>query len=71
MQDLAVSRFADRDSQEVRGYLETLQNVSIVLKPYLASKYSKKNTLHKGKYKHGENLVEYLQSQLPGCQSNV
>src|SRR3990167_3647337 len=26
MQGLAVSKFADRDSQEVQGYLETLQN---------------------------------------------
>ena len=27
MRGLAVSKFADRDSQEVQGYLETLQNV--------------------------------------------
>jgi len=26
MRGLAVSKFADRDSQEVQGYLETLQN---------------------------------------------
>ncbi len=27
MHGLAVSKFSDRDSQEVQGYLETLQNV--------------------------------------------
>ena len=27
MQGLSVRKFADRDSQEVQGYLETLQNV--------------------------------------------
>ena len=27
MQGLSVSKFADRDSQEVQGYLETLRNV--------------------------------------------
>ena len=63
MQGLAVSKFADRDSQEVQGYLETLQNVfdhyqtlplreSIIMSLHKELlKYSSKDELQRGKYK--------------------
>lgn len=66
---LTISQFSDRDSQEVQGYLETLQNVfdSYQTLPLRASvitslhnelmKYSDKDKLHKGSYKKQENLV--------------
>lgn len=72
MQGLAVSKFADRDSQEVQGYLETLQNVfdsfqTLPLREGMIQslhnellKYSEKDKLHKGKYKKGENTVGVL-----------
>jgi Fic family protein len=68
MQGLAVSKFADRDSQEVQGYLETLQNVfdnyqtlplreSIVMSLHKELlKYSTKDELQRGKYKQKENI---------------
>ena len=72
MQGLAVSKFADRDSQEVQGYLETLQNVfdhyqtSPLREGVIASlhkellKYSTKDELQRGKYKQKENTVGVL-----------
>lgn len=72
MQGLAVSKFSDRDSQEVQGYLETLQNVfdsyqSLPLREGMIEslhnellKYSEKDNLHKGKYKKTENTVGVL-----------
>ena len=72
LQGLAVSKFADRDSQEVQGYLETLQNVfdgfqTLPLREGMIQslhnellKYSEKDKLHKGKYKKGENTVGVL-----------
>ena len=69
MQGLAVSKFADRDSQEVQGYLETLQNVfdSYQTLPLREStilalhkellKYSTKDELQRGQYKKKENTV--------------
>ncbi len=72
MQGLAVSKFADRDSQEVQGYLETLQNVfdhyqtlpmreSIIMSLHKELlKYSSKDELQRGKYKHDENIVGVL-----------
>ena len=72
MQGLAVSKFADRDSQEVQGYLETLQNVfdsypSLSIREGMITslhnellKYSEKDKLHKGKYKTTENTVGVL-----------
>jgi Fic family protein len=69
MQGIAVSKFSDRDSQEVQGYLETLQNVfdsynKLPLREGMISslhrellKYSKKDELHRGRYKQEENLV--------------
>src|SRR3990167_11404383 len=69
MRGLAVSKFADRDSQEVQGYLETLQNVfdSYQTLPFRESvitslhnqllKYSAKDDTHRGGYKNKENTV--------------
>ncbi len=72
MQGLSVSKFADRDSQEVQGYLETLQNVfdSYQSPPLREStikslhkellKYSNKDDIHRGDYKKTENTVGVL-----------
>ncbi len=66
---LNISKFSDRDSQEVQGYLETLQNVfdsyqTLPLREGVITslhnelmKYSDKDKLHKGSYKKQENLV--------------
>jgi len=70
MKNLTVTRMADRDIQEVRGYYETLNFVyeSYTELPltedtirYLHSmllQYSNKDSRHKGKYKNFENQVE-------------
>ena len=72
MRGLAVSKFADRDSQEVQGYLETLQNVfdSFQTLPLRESvitslhnqllKYSTHDDTHRGGYKKKENTVGVL-----------
>ena len=72
MQGLSVSKFADRDSQEVQGYLETLQNVfenyhnlplreSAILSLHKELlKYSTKDELQRGRYKQKENMVGML-----------
>lgn len=72
MRGLAVSKFADRDTQEVQGYLETLQNVfdSFQTLPLRESmiqslhnqllKYSHKDDTHRGDYKKKENTVGVL-----------
>ena len=72
MQGLAVSKFADRDSQEVQGYLETLQNVfdsfqTLPLREGVITslhnqllKYSHKDETHRGGYKKKENTVGVL-----------
>ncbi len=72
MQGLAVSKFADRDSQEVQGYLETLQNVfdsfqTLPLREGVITslhnqllKYSIKDDTHRGGYKKKENTVGVL-----------
>ncbi len=72
MRGLSVSRFSDRDSQEVQGYLETLQNVfdNYDILPFRESlilslhkellKYSTKDELHLGRYKKKENTVGVL-----------
>lgn len=72
MQGLAVSKFADRDSQEVQGYLETLQNVfdsyqKLPLRESIIQslhkellKYSTKDERQRGQYKKGENTVGVL-----------
>ncbi len=72
MRGLAVSKFADRDSQEVQGYLETLQNVfdsfqNLPLRESVITslhkellKYSNKDDTHRGDYKKKENTVGVL-----------
>src|SRR4030067_264165 len=72
MRGITISKFADRDSQEVQGYLETLQNVfdSYQTLPLRESavlslhnqllKYSTKDDTHRGKYKKKENTVGVL-----------
>lgn len=74
MRGLAVSKFADRDSQEVQGYLETLQNVfddyqALPLREGIITslhnqllKYSTKDETHRGIYKKKENTVGVLGS---------
>jgi Fic family protein len=69
LSNLSISKFSDRDSQEVQGYLETLQNVfdsyqTLSLREGVITslhselmKYSDKDRLHKGSYKKQENLV--------------
>lgn len=69
MQGLSLQKFADRDSQEVQGYLETLQNIfdsfqKLALRESTITslhkellKYSTKDDLHRGEYKHKENVV--------------
>ncbi len=72
MRGLAVSKFADRDTQEVQGYLETLQNVfdgfqTLPLRESVITslhnqllKYSNKDDTHRGGYKKKENTVGVL-----------
>ncbi len=72
MRGLAISKFADRDSQEVQGYLETLQNVfdsyqTLPLREGIITslhnqllKYSAKDDTHRGGYKKKENTVGVL-----------
>lgn len=72
MQGLLVSRFSDRDSQEVQGYLEVLQNVfdsfqALPLRESMITslhnqllKYSHKDDAHRGGYKKKENTVGVL-----------
>ncbi|KKU60156.1 MAG: Filamentation induced by cAMP protein Fic [Parcubacteria group bacterium GW2011_GWA2_47_12] len=72
MRGIAVSKFAERDSQEVQGYLETLQNVfeSFRTLPLRESvivslhnqllKYSTKDNVHRDGYKKKENTVGVL-----------
>lgn len=70
MRGLAMTKFADRDKQEVRGYYELLENVFDSWKhiPFTEStikhlhkellKYAKKDERHRGEYKKTENAVE-------------
>lgn len=72
MQGLSIQKFADRDSQEVQGYLETLKNVfdnhkdlslrEGVIKSFHKEllKHSTKDDLHRGDYKRKENIVGVL-----------
>lgn len=72
LQGLSVQKFADRDSQEVQGYLEVLQNIFEGFKTLSLRegtikslhkellKYSTKDDLHRGEYKHKENIVGIL-----------
>lgn len=72
MEGFSIQKFTDRDSQEVQGYLETLKNVfdnykDLPLREGVITslhkellKYSNKDDLHRGGYKHKENLVGVL-----------
>jgi len=72
MRGLSLSKFADRDTQEVQGYLETLQNVldsfqTLPLREGMIQslhnqllKYSNKDDTHRGEYKKKENTVGIL-----------
>jgi Fic family protein len=72
MRGLTISKFVDRDSQEVQGYLETLQNVfdsyqTLPLRESVIAslhkellKYSAKDDRHRGDYKKRENVVGVL-----------
>ena len=72
MHGLTASKLAERDYQEVQGYLEVLKNVftgfeTLPLREGVIQslhnellKYSHKDSLHKGKYKKEENLVGLL-----------
>lgn len=72
MRGLSVSKFSDRDTQEVQGYLETLQNVfdsyqTLPLRESMIQslhnqllKYSTKDDTHRGGYKRKENTVGIL-----------
>lgn len=70
MRGLSVTKFADRDKQEVKGYYELLENIFNSWKhiPLTEStikhfhkellKYGAKDVRHRGEYKKGENRVE-------------
>jgi Fic family protein len=72
MKGLMASKFAERDYQEVQGYLEVLQNVfdayqTLFLREGTINslhnellKYSEKDKRHKGNYKKTENTVGIL-----------
>lgn len=72
MQGFSIQKSKDRDSQEVQGYLETLKNVfdnykDLPLREGIIKslhkellKYSNKDDLHRGEYKHKENMVGVL-----------
>ncbi len=69
MEGMSISKFADRDSQEVQGYLEVLQNIfdsfqTLSFRESLIAalhnqllKYSYKDDTHRGFYKKKENVV--------------
>ncbi len=75
MKNLTMTRMAERDVQEVRGYYETLsfvydnyeqmpltENTILYLHSQLLQ-YSDKDVRHKGQYKHVENQVEMHDAQ--------
>lgn len=75
MAGIDIQKFADRDSQEVRGYFELLHNVfdswqSIkfgenTIKHFHREllKYVEKDQLHMGEYKKSENKVEMIDAR--------
>ncbi|OGS21422.1 MAG: hypothetical protein A2252_01160 [Elusimicrobia bacterium RIFOXYA2_FULL_39_19] len=72
MRGLSVQKFSDRDTQEVRGYYELLENVFGSFETINFSegsvkhlhkellKYVEKDKLHRGEYKKTENKVEMI-----------
>ncbi len=75
MRGLSVTKFADRDKEEVRGYYELLENVfnswkhipltESVIKSFHKEllKYASKDVRHRGEYKKSENRVEMFDAQ--------
>ncbi len=75
MKGLSVKKFIDRDSQEVRGYYELLENVfdswkrtrlnESTIKSFHKEllKYTNKDIRHRGDYKKGENVVQMVDAQ--------
>lgn len=75
LRGISIQNFRERDTQEVRGYYELLQNVfdgweSISLSEGSIKhfhkellKYVEKDMLHRGEYKHTENKVEMINEQ--------
>ena len=75
MAGINVLKFADRDTQEVRGYFELLQNIfdswqsikfsESTIKHFHQEllKYVEKDQLHRGDYKKSENKVEMIDEQ--------
>lgn len=75
MRGLSITKFADRDKQEVKGYYELLENVFNSWKhiPFTEStikhfhkellKYVTKDSRHRGEYKKGENRVEMFDAK--------
>jgi len=72
MRGLSLQRFKDRDTQEVKGYYELLENIfsAHVKIPFTESsvkhlhkellKHVEKDTEHRGEYKKRENRVEMI-----------
>jgi Fic family protein len=72
LRGIAIQTFNDRDSQEVQGYYELLQNIfdswqslsftegTIKHLHQELLKYTEKDVRHRGEYKHGENKVEMV-----------
>ena len=72
MRGIAIEKFTDRDSQEVRGYYELLENVFNTYEDFRLSestikhfhkellKYGEKDVLHRGDYKKTENKVHMV-----------
>ncbi|MFH0952328.1 MAG: Fic family protein [Patescibacteria group bacterium] len=75
MRGLSVTKFADRDKQEVKGYYELLENIFNSWKhiPFTEStikhfhkellKYGAKDVRHRGEYKKSENRVEMFHAK--------
>ncbi|MCK4520921.1 Fic family protein [Candidatus Parcubacteria bacterium] len=72
MRGIDIQKFTDRDKQEVKGCFELLENIFNSWKSLKFSensikhfhkellKYVKKDELHRGEYKKGENKVEMI-----------
>ena len=72
MRGIGIQKFADRDTQEVKGYYELLENVFDSWKTLIFSegsikhlhrellKYVEKDELHRGEYKKQENKVHMV-----------
>ena len=72
MRGLSMQKFKDRDTQEVQGYYELLENVFNASEKISFSestvkhlhrellKYAEKDKLHRGEYKKNENKVEMI-----------